>query len=81
MKSGLSTARVHPLNRRPQDSFTLVELLTVILIIMILASLTLAAANSVMGQAARSRARSEIQALSTALESYKTDNGIYPLAI
>jgi hypothetical protein len=29
-------------------------------------------------KAARSRAASEIQAMSTALESYKTDNGIYP---
>ena len=59
-------------------SFTLAELLVVILIIAILAGLTLAAGEGVMNQAARSRAKSEIQAMSTALESYKADNGVYP---
>ncbi len=80
MKFGICYSHGGQLYRRRRDSFTLVELLTVILIIVILASLTLAAANAVMARAARSRASSEIQALSTALESYKTDNGIYPLA-
>jgi prepilin-type N-terminal cleavage/methylation domain-containing protein len=59
-------------------SFTLIELLTVIAIIAILAALTLAAASSVLEKGRRSRAASEIQAMSTALEGYKTDNGIYP---
>jgi prepilin-type N-terminal cleavage/methylation domain-containing protein len=60
-------------------SFTLIELLTVIAIIGILAALTLMAGEAVMNQAARSRAKSEIQAMSAALESYKADNGTYPL--
>jgi prepilin-type N-terminal cleavage/methylation domain-containing protein len=60
------------------DSFSLVELLVVILIIAILAGLTLAAGEGVMNQAARSRAKSEMQAIATALESYKADNGVYP---
>jgi prepilin-type N-terminal cleavage/methylation domain-containing protein len=60
------------------SSFTLIELLTVILIIGILAALTLAAASGVMKTAARDRARSEITAISTAAESYKVDNGTYP---
>jgi len=59
-------------------SFTLIELLTVIFIISILAALLLSAGSGVMKKAARSRASSEIQAMSTALEGYKTDNGIYP---
>lgn len=59
-------------------SFTLIELLTVIAIIAILAALTLYAASAVMEKARRSRAASEVQAMSTALEGYKTDNGIYP---
>jgi prepilin-type N-terminal cleavage/methylation domain-containing protein len=59
-------------------SFTLIELLAVMAIIAILAGLTLAAANGVWTKAARSRAASEIQAMSAALESYKIDNGIYP---
>jgi prepilin-type N-terminal cleavage/methylation domain-containing protein len=60
-------------------SFTLIELLTVIAIIAILAALTLYAGTAVLNKAARSRAASEIQAMSTALEGYKTDNGIYPI--
>ena len=59
-------------------SFTLIELLTVIAIIVILASLVLYAASGVMSKAARSRATTEIQAYGTALEAYKNDNGIYP---
>jgi type II secretory pathway pseudopilin PulG len=60
------------------NSFTLVELLIVILIILLLAALTLAAGEAAMNAAARSRARGEIQAITSALESYKTDNGTYP---
>jgi prepilin-type N-terminal cleavage/methylation domain-containing protein len=61
-------------------SFTLIELLTVMAIISILAALTLYAGSAVMEKGRRSRAASEIQAMSTALEGYKTDNGIYPTA-
>jgi type II secretory pathway pseudopilin PulG len=57
----------------------LVELLTAMAIIAILAGLILAAFNGVMNSASRKRAASEIQAMSTALESYKTDNGTYPV--
>ena len=60
------------------NSFTLIEMLTVMAIIAILAALILAAGNGVMIKAERSRASAEIQAMGTALESYKTDNGIYP---
>jgi len=59
-------------------SFTMIELLVVIAIIGILAALTLAAASGAMNMAARSRAHSEIQAMSAGLESYKADNGAYP---
>jgi prepilin-type N-terminal cleavage/methylation domain-containing protein len=59
-------------------SFTLIELLTVMAIIAILAGLVLYAGNAVVIKGMRSRAAAEIQAMSTALESYKTDNGIYP---
>jgi prepilin-type N-terminal cleavage/methylation domain-containing protein len=61
-------------------SFTLVEMLTVMAIIAILSALMLFAANGVMQKAKRTRASSEIQGMSTALESYKTDNGNYPQA-
>jgi len=61
------------------DGFTLVELLTVMAIIAILAGLTLAAFSGVQRSALRKRAITEIQGLGTALESYKADNGSYPI--
>lgn len=61
-----------------RDGFTLIELLVVIAIIAILASLVLSTAGFIQKKAARSRAEAEINALATALESYKADNGDYP---
>lgn len=60
------------------SSFTLVELLVVMAIISILVALSLAAGNTLWNMAKRNRAHAEIAAMNTALESYKTDNGIYP---
>ncbi len=59
-------------------AFTLVELLTVIAIIAILAGLVLSTAGYIQKKAARSRAEAEIAAMEAALESYKADNGSYP---
>jgi type II secretory pathway pseudopilin PulG len=59
-------------------AFTLIELLVVIAIIIILAGLILSTVGYVQKKGARSRAEAEIAAISAALESYKTDNGIYP---
>jgi len=59
-------------------SFTLVEMLVVIAIIAILAAFVLQAGIGVMKKAARNRATNEIAGMGTALEGYKTDNGIYP---
>jgi prepilin-type N-terminal cleavage/methylation domain-containing protein len=64
-------------SRKKAHSFTLIELLTVMVIIAILAALVLAAANGAWTTAARSRARAEIQAMSGANEGYKADNGVY----
>ena len=61
-----------------KGAFTIIELLAVITIIVILAGLILATAGYVEKKGARSRAESEIAALSAAMESYKADNGIYP---
>ena len=65
-------------NRRPGDAFTLVELLIVISIIAILASLVASAAGFVQKKGARSRAQAEISAMQAALENFKADNGDYP---
>jgi type II secretory pathway pseudopilin PulG len=59
-------------------AFTLIELLTVMAIIIVLAGLILATANYVQKKGNRSRAEAEIAAISAALENYKADNGVYP---
>jgi prepilin-type N-terminal cleavage/methylation domain-containing protein len=64
--------------RQRSDSFTLVELLAVMAIIAILAAVILGAGNGVFIKGMRSRASTEIAAISSAAEGYKTDNGIYP---
>jgi general secretion pathway protein G len=59
-------------------SFTLVEMLVVLVIIVILAALTVGAAKYALTRAAAARAQSEIAAMENALEHYKSDNGRYP---
>jgi type II secretory pathway pseudopilin PulG len=59
-------------------AFTLIELLVVIAIIIILAGLILTTIGYAQKKGARSRAETEIAAMSAACESYKADNGIYP---
>jgi type II secretory pathway pseudopilin PulG len=59
-------------------AFSLVELLVVITIIIVLAGLVLSTMGYVRKKGARSRAETEIAAISAACESYKADNGIYP---
>jgi prepilin-type N-terminal cleavage/methylation domain-containing protein len=70
--------RARGCGKRAPTSFTLVELLTVMAIIAILLGLIISAGLNVLTKAARNRASAEIQAISSANESYKVDNGIYP---
>jgi type II secretory pathway pseudopilin PulG len=63
---------------RYNAAFTLIELIVVIAIIIILAGLILSTVGYVQKKGARSRAETEIAAISAACESYKADNGIYP---
>src|SRR3981081_2938536 len=65
-------------HKRRYNAFTLVELLVVTSIIIVLAGLVLATSGYIATKGRRSRAEAEIAAISAALESYKTDNGIYP---
>jgi len=64
------------LQRAP--SFTLVELMVVVVVIGLLAGIILAAAGGVRNQAARSQAKVEIAALDAALGRYQADTGVYP---
>jgi type II secretory pathway pseudopilin PulG len=59
-------------------AFTIIELLVAIVLIFILAGLILSTVGYVQNNGARSRAETEIAAMSAALENYKSDNGIYP---
>jgi type II secretory pathway pseudopilin PulG len=60
------------------SAFTLIELLVVIAIIIVLTGLILSTVGYVQKKGARSRAETEIAAMSAACESYKADNGVYP---
>jgi prepilin-type N-terminal cleavage/methylation domain-containing protein len=62
------------------SGFTLIELIVVVTIIVILAGLVLSTVGYVQKKAARSRAETEIAAMSAACESYKADNGVYPFS-
>ena len=73
-----STFGIRHSSFRAEGAFTLIELLVVIAIIIILAGLILTTSGYVQRKGARARAETEIAAMSSALESYKADNGIYP---
>ena len=64
-----------------QAGFTLIELLAVVVIILILAGIVLGLVKFANDKAARAKAETEMAAMSTALESYKTDNGTYPKGV
>jgi len=59
-------------------AFTVTEALLVLAIIAVLTGLILATGSYVYRKGARSRAETEIAAISAALENYRADNGSYP---
>ena len=61
-----------------ERGFTIIELVVVIALIIILAGLILSTVGYVQKKGARSRAETEIAAMSAALENFKADNGVYP---
>jgi general secretion pathway protein G len=66
--------------RRKAVGFTLIELMVVISVILVLAGIIVGGAKYAQTKAARSRAQAEIATMETALEHYKSDNGVYPLS-
>ena len=64
--------------RQARRAFTLIELLVVIAIIATLASVIAPAIFSNVGESRRSAAKSQIQILSLALDSYRLDNDALP---
>src|SRR6267378_7734928 len=63
---------------RRYNAFTVIELIVVVGIIIVLAGLLLSTAGYARKKGARTRAETEIAAMSAACESYKADNGVYP---
>jgi type II secretion system protein G len=64
--------------RNPKSAFTLVELMTVIAIIAILAGLILGVSGYATGKADRSRAIAEMEKIKGGLEEYRLQYGEYP---
>lgn len=63
-----------------RNAFTLVELVTVMAIIMVLAGLTIGGLQYFRQKANIKKAQNQVQLISNALERYKLDNGEYPKA-
>lgn len=63
---------------RPWGAFTLIEILVVIAVIAILASLVAPNVFQHVGTARATTAKSQIEMLATALDAYRLDNGRYP---
>ena len=65
-------------NRRRRDAFTLIEVLVVIIVIAILATLVGPSLFRNVGDARTATARTQIETFGTALDAYRLDNGTYP---
>jgi prepilin-type N-terminal cleavage/methylation domain-containing protein len=63
-----------------RKGFTLIELMVVIAIIIILAAIAIPNYLTMTARAKKSRVASDFAAIATALETYKTDWGSYPVA-
>ena len=75
--SSRTDARVHQATRK-RSGFTLIELLVTIAIIATLAAIVAPALFGNIGEARRGTAKSQIQILSLALDSYRLDNEKFP---
>jgi general secretion pathway protein G len=64
--------------RRGQEGFTLIEIMVVIAIIGLLATLVVQSLRGATDRAKRTKAMADIAELKTALDRYYIDNGSYP---
>jgi general secretion pathway protein G len=64
--------------RKGQDGFTLIELMVVILIIGLLATIVVQSLRGATDKAKKTKAQADIAELRTALDRYYLDNGNYP---
>ena len=73
-------SHISKMRRSRQRGFTLLEIMVVIVILGLLASLTIPSLMGNKEKADRQKAASDIVALENALDMYKLDNGRYPRA-
>lgn len=73
-----TSAIISAMNSNKTRGFTIVELLIVIVVIAILASITIVAFNGVQARARDSVRMQKLKEIATALERYYNDNGDYP---
>ena len=66
------------MKRSSPRGFTLIEMITVVAIIIVLAGLVISVSGYVNQKANRTKADGEMRAMFSALDSYKADNGIFP---
>ena len=64
--------------RYNQDGFTLIEIMVVILILGLLATIVVQSLRGAADKAKRTKAQADMAELKTALDRYYLDNGFYP---
>lgn len=64
-----------------EEGFTIVELLVVIIVIAILATITIISYSAVTNNAKKQTVTSDAQTIATLLNKYKTKNGAYPASL
>ena len=75
----MKNAIIHCSTRRPvQKSFTLVELLLVVVILGVLAAIVLPKFSGVSGRSRVSAAQTQLSIFKTALDAFEVDMGYYP---
>ena len=78
IRARVSGVRRGPLAHRRRSGFTLIEILVVIVVIAILATLVAPNIFQHVGAAKSATAKSQIEMLGAALDAYRLDNGRYP---
>ena len=79
--STLKTTRSKPVNGEARSGFTLVEVLLVVAILGILATVAVVNLGGKTKRANIAACRTSIQAIQTAIDTYEVDNGIYPATL
>jgi prepilin-type N-terminal cleavage/methylation domain-containing protein len=66
------------MKRRIPQAFTLIEMVTVVAVIVVLAGLVISISGYVQNKAAREKAQTQLKNYTLQCEAYKMDNGTYP---